>query len=250
MGKSLKMSKLVNVSCARMGAFLLLCGMSHGAGAQQTSTTSPAHRQARASTSGSSPTNQTNAAQQLVDEAVAVVNKMKSDPKLATLMKQAKGIYIVPKFGRGALIAGAKGGVGLATFRQDDKWSDPAFFDFGAISLGPQAGVSGGPIAFLLMKPNAVRSFRTGNNFALNADAGLSIFTYSSDVQASWGKGDIFMWSDNPGLYAGATVSVSDIAWDTENNHAYYGDDPTVAKILSGSAKNAASDELKNALPS
>jgi hypothetical protein len=57
------------------------------------------------------------------------------------------------------------------------------------------------------------------------------------------------MWSDNPGLYEGATVSVSDISSDSENNHNYYGNGPTVAKILSGSAKNAAAGELKKALP-
>jgi SH3 domain-containing YSC84-like protein 1 len=250
MDKSFKLDKFLNISCMGLGACLLLYGMSNGAGAQQTSKASPAHQQAGAPTSGSSPRNQTHSPQQLVDQAVTVVNKMKSDPKLVVLMKQAKGIYIVPDFGRGALIAGAKGGVGLATFRQDDKWSDPAFFDFGAVSLGLQAGGSGGPIAFLLMKQNAVDSFRTSNNFALNADAGLSILTYSAAAQASWGKGDIFMWSDNPGLYAGATVSVSDIAWDAGNNHSYYGDDPTVAKILSGNAKNVAADELKKALPS
>jgi SH3 domain-containing YSC84-like protein 1 len=105
---------------------------------------------------------------------------------------------------------------------QNDKWTDP------------------GPIVFLLMKQNAVGSFRTSNNLALSADTGLSIVTYSAEAQASWGKGDVFMWSDNPGRYAGANVSVFDIACDTGNNHNYYGDDPTVAKILSGSAKNVA----------
>ena len=43
-----------------------------------------------------------------------------------------------------------------------------------------------------------------------------------------------------------ATVSVSDTAWDAENNHNYYDDGPTLAKILSWSAKNAAADELKD----
>jgi SH3 domain-containing YSC84-like protein 1 len=150
----------------------------------------------------------------------------------------------VPKFSRGALIAGAKGGVGLVKFRLNDKFSD-----FGAQSLRPQAGGSGGSVALLLMKQNAVDSLRTSNNLALNADVGLSIVAYSTEAQASWGRGDVVMWSDNPGFYEGATVSVSDIGWDTENNHNYYGDSPTVAKILSGSAKNAAAGELKKALP-
>ncbi len=147
------------------------------------------------------------------------------------------------------MIVGARGGVGLATIHEGNTWTDPAFFDMGAISIGPQVGGSGGSIAFLLMTPKSVKDFRTSNNFALNAGAGLSIVTYSGNAQASWGKGDIILWSDTPGAYAGAAVSVSDIAWDADNNKKFYGDDPTMAKVLKGTEKNAAAAPLKRALP-
>jgi SH3 domain-containing YSC84-like protein 1 len=241
--------KLLNLGCAGLSACLLLSGVSSGANAQQPS--SPAGQQASPSTSGAAPSDHANnGAQQLVNESVNVINKMKSDPKLAALMREAKGIYVVPKFGRGALIVGAHGGVGLVTIRNGSTWSDPAFFDLGAISIGAQAGGSGGPVAFLLMKDSAVNSFRTSNNFALNAHAGVSIVTYSGDAQASWGKGDIIMWSDNPGLYASANVSVSDVAWDADNNQAFYGDNVNMTKILNGTVQNAAAGPLKQALPS
>lgn len=187
--------------------------------------------------------------QKLVNQAINVVNTMKKDPNLVKLMRRAKGIYIVPEFGRGAFIVGGRGGAGLVVVNQNGVWSNPAFYDFGAISLGAQAGGSGGSVAFLLMDQSAVDAFKSGNKISLNAGAGLSIVTYSANSQASWGKGDIIMWSNTSGAYAGATVSVSDINWDDGNNRAYYGRKTDMSAILNGKVTAAGADRLKVDLP-
>lgn len=192
---------------------------------------------------------QQNDAQQLVQEATKVVKKMKQDPNLGKYLQEAKGIYIVPEFGRGALVVGARGGAGVMLAHEDGSWSNPAFFDFGAISLGPQAGGSGGSVAFLLMTDDAVKNFRDGNVFSINAGAGLSIVNYSANAQASAGKGDIIFWSDTSGAYIGVTVSVSDIDWDSENNQAYYGKKVSAKEILANDVTRPEASQLKNALP-
>ena len=133
--------------------------------------------------------------------------------------------------------------------RRNDHWTDPAFYDFGTVSLGPQVGASGGSVVFLLMGQDAVDAFKSGNKFSLNAGAGFTIVNYSANSQASWGKGDIVMWSDTAGAYAGATVSVSDVNWDDDNNRQYYGKQVDISKILNGDVSNAQADELKQALP-
>ncbi|MBR0552627.1 lipid-binding SYLF domain-containing protein [Stakelama marina] len=187
-------------------------------------------------------------AQQLVDEATAEVQKMKADPDLAKLIKKAKGIYIVPEFGRGAFIVGGRGGAGVVLANQTAGWTAPAFYDFGALSVGAQAGGSGGQLAFLLMTDNAVDAFMSGNKISLNAESGLSIVNYSANAQASWGKGDIIMWSDTEGAYAGATVSVTDINWDDDNNQNYYGEKVDPNQILSGKITKPAASQLQTAL--
>ncbi|HEY7665063.1 MAG TPA: lipid-binding SYLF domain-containing protein [Xanthobacteraceae bacterium] len=235
-----------------IGICLLALGTAYAAGPQHTAPTAPANpnNAPAAETTGNAPANKTSDAQGLVDQAVQVVNKMKSDPQLVNLMKKAKGLYIVPEFGRGAFIVGGRGGAGLVTIRQQNgTWSDPAFYDFGAISLGAQAGGSGGSVVFLLMDQSAVDAFKSGNKISLNTGAGLSIVNYSANAQASWGKGDIIMWSDTAGAYAGATVSVTDINWADGNNRQYYGKNVDMTKILNGTATNASAAELKNALP-
>lgn len=194
--------------------------------------------------------NADNSAQHLVGQAVNVVQDMKKDPRLVKLLKQAKGVYIVPDFGRGAVIVGGRGGAGLVLVKQGDHWSDPAFYDFGGISFGPQIGASGGSVAFLLMDQSAVDAFKSGNKVSLNAGAGLSIVKYSANGQASWGKGDIIMWSDTAGAYAGATVSVSDVNWDDGRNRSYYGPNADMSKIFSdGSVKNNGAEHLDQVLP-
>jgi len=188
-------------------------------------------------------------AQSLVNEAVQMVNKMQGDRQVAELMKKAKGVYFVPDFGRGAVIVGARGGSGLVTLRENGKWSDPAFYDLGGISVGPQAGVSGGQVAFLLMSQKAVDVFKSANKFSLNAGAGLSIVDYSATSQASWGKGDVVMWSDTAGAYIGATISVTDIDWANDNNSQYYGQSVDFSKIMDGKVSNAGAAPLVAALP-
>ena len=210
----------------------------------------PAATAGRATTgAASNPSATQNDAQELVDNAVNVVQTMKKDPQLKKLMAKAKGIYIVPDFGRGALIVGGRGGAGVVLAHNNGQWSDPAFYDFGAISFGAQAGASGGPVAFLLMSQNAVDAFKSGNKISLNADAGLSIVTYSANAQASWGKGDIVLWSNTNGAYAGATISVTDLNWADGNNKAYYGRKVDPNAVLAGKIDSPNAKKLKDVLP-
>lgn len=204
-----------------------------------------------ASTSGSGhPNANRNDAQKLLDKATAEVNKMSADPTLKQLLAKAKGVYLVPDFGRGALVVGGRGGAGVVLAKKNGTWTDPAFYDMGGVSVGAQAGGSGGAIAFLLMSQGAVDAFKSGNKFSLNAGAGLSIVDYSANAQASWGKGDIIMWSDTKGAYAGAAISVTDVNWADGNNKAYYGRKVDPSKILAGVVTTPDAAKLKSALPS
>lgn len=197
-----------------------------------------------------------NDAQELIRNALAEVRSMEKDPQLKQALTKAKGIYLVPDFGRGALVVGGRGGAGVVLAHVNGQWTDPVFYDFGAISVGAQAGASGGPVAFLLMSQGAVDQFKSGNKISLNAESGFTIVNYSANAQASWGKGDIIFWSNTKGAYAGATVSLTDLNFADGNNRAYYGTKIDPAKVLGGgTAQNASAanapeaSQLKEALP-
>ena len=181
--------------------------------------------------------------------ATNIIQQMKKDREIDKLLQRAKGVFVLPDFGRVALGVGVRGGEGVLMVKQDDRWSGPAFYNAGAFSVGAQAGVSGGSVAFLLMNDQAIRGFKSTNNFALNADAGLSIINYSANAQGAYGKGDVVVWSDTEGLFAGVALSISDIVWDEDENRAYYGANVTPGSVLAGKQEqHAEAQALTSAL--
>jgi SH3 domain-containing YSC84-like protein 1 len=185
-----------------------------------------------------------------VDEAVGVVARMKRDPQLTAMLERARGVFIVPDFGEAAVGVGARGGEGVLLVKRGGQWSGPAFYNFGRISAGLEAGAAAGAIAMLLMSDDAVRPFMDQKrNFALDATAGLTVVNYSAQGRAATGEPDVVMWSDTKGLLAGASIGVSGITRDEEENGAYYLQQASPQEIFSGKVRNEHAKVLRDALP-
>jgi SH3 domain-containing YSC84-like protein 1 len=193
-------------------------------------------------------------AQARVERAAAVVDRMKAEPKVEALLRQAKGVLVVPDYGKAAWIVGGQGGVGVLTAREErDRWSDPAFYTLGGLSIGLQAGGEVGPIAFILMTDRAVQQFETRTNrFALGADAGLTVVAFSdrSDIASTNGApADVVAWSGTKGLFGGVSIGATDVMMNTALDEAYYHDDAvTPQQILTGQATASGGHVLTNAL--
>lgn len=189
-------------------------------------------------------------AQDTVANATAAVQKMRRDPKLDALLKQAKGILIVPDFAKGAVVVGGEGGNGVLLAHKDGKWSKPAFYDLRGISVGAQLGGQSGSVALILMSDKALDAFTKGSSFSLNAQAGLNVVDYSAAGQVNT-RSDVVAWTDLKGLYAGATIGGADISVDEDANHAFYANQQTSPNdILSGDLTGPRGQVLQQALPS
>jgi SH3 domain-containing YSC84-like protein 1 len=190
-------------------------------------------------------------AQDRIDDATGIVNQMKQDPNLTLLLAQARGVFIIPHYGKAGFIVGGQGGGGVVLIRHDGRWSDPAFYSIGGGSIGLQAGASGGSVAMLLMTPRAVRHFERDNSgkWSLSANAGLTLVTYNGGASAATG-GDVIIWSDTRGLYAGLTAGVTDITPDRHMDHEYYQAEVSPHDILTGAVTvhNPAVHDLRDAL--
>ncbi|MEO0318238.1 MAG: hypothetical protein RL404_1915 [Pseudomonadota bacterium] len=185
-----------------------------------------------------------------VQDAVAVVHRMESDATMQNVLAEAKGVFIVPTYGRAAFGIGGQGGSGVLLAKQaDGAWSDPAFFNIGGISIGAQVGAEAGPIAFALMNDKSVQRFSDKNNFSLSADAGITVVNWAKLAQGSTGGGDAVAWSGAKGLFGNvATLGANDIRFNQRLTTAYYGKPTTTADVISGKAKNPDSEALKQAL--
>ncbi len=188
-------------------------------------------------------------ARQTLQNAANVVAKMKSDPDMARILQNAEGVFVVPHLWKGGFIIGGTGGEGVLLVKKDGQWANPVFYGVGSVTFGAQAGGAEGPVAFVLMTPKAVDSFTGRNNFSLNANAGLTIVNYSAKGQVTAGKGDVVTWSNQGGLYAGATVSGADISPDNSMNQAFYGRKVDPKAILAGNVPSHVKNPLATELP-
>jgi len=176
-------------------------------------------------------------AQETLQDAATVLNKMSADANLLPALRSAHGVFVVPDYARVAFGVGGRGGEGVLLVQKDGKWTNPAFYNFGGVSAGLEAGVEAGEIAMVLQTKEALDSFMQQNNWSLNADAGLTVINWSAKAQGSIGKGDVIVWSDTEGLLGDLSVSLTDINFDEDETAAYYGQNVTREAIFSGTVK-------------
>ena len=230
-------------------AALAACLALPAAHAQTTGATGSAAARAEKAEEGDTATRRQQAAVKRVGDAVGVVTTMNAEPGMSELLARARGVYIVPTYGRAALGVGAAGGSGvLMVKRSDGSWGNPAFFNIGGISIGLQAGAEGGPIALVLANQKAVDSFRNKNNFSLSADAGLTVVNFARMARGST-AGDVIAWSGSKGLFGNAaTVAINDIRYNDRLTEAYYGKRLTALQAIDSTETNTQADALRKAL--
>ena len=189
--------------------------------------------------------------QQVVDSAAKAVRTLSANQNFEMLLKKAKGVYIVPDLVKGALVVGGSGGTGVLLAHDSGRWSDPAFLTIGSVSIGAQAGGEAGTVVMFLMTDKAVSDFTQQNDFSLNANAGLSVITWSPKAQGSVGKGDVVVWSGENGVFAGLDISGSDVHADTGYDKAYYGGKYTSTRqVIESQTGPASASQLMTELPS
>ena len=233
-----------SVSTIACAAALSLYGIAQAQA--QAVTPAPATRTAPADAASKAQKN----AEARVTAALAVVPQIEAEPRMKQLLQQAKGILIVPKFGRAALGVGAEGGAGLLLLKHaDGSWSSPAFYDLGGLTVGLQAGGEGGAIAMVLNNDKAVNEFMKKTNFSLSAEAGLTVVNWSKFAMGSAGTGDVVAWSGTKGLFGdAAAVGLTGIRFNEKLTNAYYGRTLSPKDIASASVSNAQAKPLRQAL--
>jgi SH3 domain-containing YSC84-like protein 1 len=191
------------------------------------------------------------AAQMRVDDAIPVVEKMKTDPQVNELLAKAKGVFIVPHYLQAALVFGGRGGSGVMLVHRDANWTDPAFYNIGGGTFGAQIGGTKGALVLLLMSDKAVDAFgNKASTWSMSAGAGLTAVNYSKQVPESGTLSDVVVWSDTKGLFGGATVGASKVSRDAKANQVYYNNpDVTAQQILAGAVTNPKAKPLIDAMP-
>jgi len=159
---------------------------------------------------------------ELLRDANATVNNMKKDAAFAIaarMLRDARGVYIVPNLIKGGFIFGAEGGSGVLLRRTGNGWGEPKFYDMASASFGLQAGLQQAQLVFIINSDRALRGIESGN-FKIGGQAGITVVTLSSGAEGATTArgGDMVVWTSGTGLYGGLSFNGSVITPDKTLN--------------------------------
>ncbi|PJC98225.1 hypothetical protein GQ37_014320 [Janthinobacterium sp. BJB1] len=133
--------------------------------------------------------------------------------------------------------------------RDNGKWSSPAFFTLGELSVGLQVGTVVGPFAFVLLNDKAIQRFTQRINFSVGADPGLAVANWTRVARGSIGNGNVIAWSSARAIFTDvAAVSVDDIRYDEKMTDADYHRKLSANDVLSDHVSDNQVQGLQQAL--
>jgi SH3 domain-containing YSC84-like protein 1 len=165
------------------------------------------------------------AARSRADRAVDVINQMNAQAGTAALLRNARAVLIVLDYVKVAFLIGEQGGEGVLAARHDDHWSDAGFYTLGGVSIGVQAGIEAGPVAYVLMTSRAVQDLENRESkTTLGADAGLTIIRFSGDtnIVSTLPGADVIVWTGTAGLFGGVAFDATHVVANRKLDEAYY----------------------------
>jgi lipid-binding SYLF domain-containing protein len=192
----------------------------------------------------------------LVERAKETVERIRIDPdykKINELLLRSHGALIIPELVKAGFILGGEGGTGVLLRRDAEtgRWGYPAFYDFGAGSIGLQIGVSASEVIFLFMTKEGLE-LAMSDKMKFGADAGVAVANLGGGAEASTTTNldaDIYAFSRSQGAYAGISFEGAVIVPDQDRHQRYYGTRYTARQILFDEvARNAGADGLRDAL--
>jgi lipid-binding SYLF domain-containing protein len=168
------------------------------------------------------------AQQQIVDKAQLTLEAFASDGQLKDqfkqLSKEARALFIIPQFMRGAFIFGGAGGSGVLIVRdeQSGKWGDPVFYNIGSASFGAQIGADVSEMVLVVRTKKGLEEFYT-NDFKLGANAGMATGPVGAGISMQGIAADILSYARQKGAFAGMAVDGAFVSISNDSNQAYYG---------------------------
>jgi len=191
--------------------------------------------------------------QQLVDKAKMTVEAFAADPSAGAavrdLKSEAKALFIVPQFIRGAFVFGGAGGSGVLIVRDEktNKWSEPAFYTMGSASFGLQIGGDVSEMIFVVRNQKGLEEFYR-SDFKLGADVTMAVGPVGEGASVKGIAGDMVAYAKKKGVFVGFSADGSTIAVSDDANAAYYGKlvRPTDI-VVKQSVSNPKSADLRNA---
>ena len=161
--------------------------------------------------------------------AGAVLQTLMENPETAIpaeLLRQARGVAVIPGAVRVGLIFGGRRGRGIVTIRgEDGNWTNPSFITMTGGSFGAQIGIESTDIVLVFGSERSIRNIGRGK-FTLGGDAAVTAGPVGKATQATTDltfTSEVYAYTNSRGLFAGASLEGTRIGIDVEANNDFYG---------------------------
>ena len=152
------------------------------------------------------------------------------------VLEHAKCIAVVPKMLKGGFGLGGSHGKGVATCRNNNGWSAPAFFTVGGGSVGFQIGIEGVDLVMIIQNEKGMQQL-ISSKFQIGADASAAAGPVGRHASADtdWKMdAEILTYSRAKGAFAGITLNGVSIRRDDDSTRAVYGRKVSTEAVLNG----------------
>lgn len=174
-----------------------------------------------------------------IEDCVEVVKAIKAIPEDGIppmLLKDARGIMVIPGVIKVGFVIGGRYGTGILTVRDEKgNWTDPVFIKIAGGSLGWQIGAESTDLILVFKTKRSVDGIFRGK-FTLGANASVAAGPVGRSAEGATDvtlNTEIYSYSRSRGLFAGVSLNGAALMIDDEANASFYGDlDPR--NILAG----------------
>jgi len=150
-----------------------------------------------------------------------------------TSLSKANCVLILPNIKKFGFGIGGSGGRGPLLCRSgqnfDGKWSTPAMYSVGGMSVGFQVGGSSTDFVLLLMTPKVVNQILNGKT-KMGTDATAAAGPGATAASAS--DAEILTYGQAKGVFAGVSLGGATVEPDNDANHRLYGKTLTATNIV------------------
>jgi SH3 domain-containing YSC84-like protein 1 len=178
-----------------------------------------------------------------VETCEAILREFQADPARAIpseVLHNAKAIVITSQFKAGFIIGLQEGYGTILVKKPNGQWSIPVVIRAGETSLGLQLGGSRLESVYVIMNEETPRQLFKGR-FNIGVDASAVAGPHAAEVEKSNQKllnVPVLVYTNEKGVYAGATVKSGYISRSDAVNRAFYAVDYDLPELLYGNFVN------------
>ena len=176
---------------------------------------------------------------QRIEESGSVLDEIMAAPDRGIpeeVIGSAECVAIVPSMLKGGFVFGAEYGRGVATCRNANGWSAPAFFRIGGGSFGLQIGGQAVDLVMLVMNQRGMQALLS-SHFKLGADASAAAGPVGRHAEGmtDWKmRAEVLTYSRARGLFAGVTLNGAVVNQDKDSTSAFYSHMIPFKRLLTG----------------